>query len=265
MRKIAPIILLLALVSCGQADIPAAPPPAAATVVAQPTSQPTAQPPTAAPPTPGASTPQPEMPTTAPAAQAPEALVRTGQQLLAEHLGVSADTLKLQSATAQEWRDGSLGCPQPGMVYPQVITPGFLLIFADGARTYEVHTAENERQIVVCENKQPPDTPPTSQPAGGAPRPQPTTPAPQLDAASKLMFDKAQAALAQDLGIKAGDITLVSLEPIVWRDSSLGCPQPGMNYMQVLISGYKIVLEAQSKRYNYHTDQRTRVVRCDEA
>src|SRR5690242_12274330 len=114
MRKIASIFLLVALASCGRAELPAVQPPAAgatgvaaaATSVVQPAGQPTAPPPATAPPTAAPA----QMPTAV--AQAPDTLVRAAQQFLAARLGVRADTLKLQSATAQEWRDGSLGCPQ---------------------------------------------------------------------------------------------------------------------------------------------------------
>jgi hypothetical protein len=65
------------------------------------------------------------------------------------------------------------------------------------------------------------------------------------------------------LGIKAEDITLVGAEAVEWSDSSLGCPRPGMNYLQVITPGYRILLEAQGNSYEYHSDQSSRVVRCD--
>ena len=50
-----------------------------------------------------------------------------------------------------------------------------------------------------------------------------------------------------------------------WPDSSLGCPKPNMNYLQVITPGYRIVLEAQGRSYEYHTDTGKRVVRCEKA
>jgi hypothetical protein len=38
----------------------------------------------------------------------------------------------------------------------------------------------------------------------------------------------------------------------VWRDGSLGCPQPDMMYTQALVDGYLIQLSAGSRLYNYH-------------
>jgi hypothetical protein len=77
------------------------------------------------------------------------------------------------------------------------------------------------------------------------------------------MFERAQQDLAKALGIDLADITLVNIQPVEWSDGSLGCPQPGANYLQVITPGYLIMLEAQGKRYEYHTDQRARAVRCD--
>jgi hypothetical protein len=194
--------------------------------------------------------------------------VRAAQQHLARHLGVAADALALQSANAREWPDGSLGCPAPDHVYPQVVTPGFLLVFSNPAqsRTYEVHTAQSEAQMVLCESGKPTDL--SAAPASAAPTSQPSPaagPAPALDETSKQMAELAQAALATQLGVKASDVTLIAVEATEWNDSSLGCPEPGQAYLQVITPGYKMTLEAQGKRYEYHTDLRRRVVLCDKA
>jgi len=77
------------------------------------------------------------------------------------------------------------------------------------------------------------------------------------------MGELARAALAHELALAEADITVVEMEETEWRDSSLGCPEPGMNYLQVITPGYKITLEAQGKRYEYHSDTNRRVVRCD--
>lgn len=41
-------------------------------------------------------------------------------------------------------------------------------------------------------------------------------------------------------------------EEVTWRDGSLGCPQPGMRYKQVLVNGYRIVLRHGGSEYPYH-------------
>jgi hypothetical protein len=263
-------LLALALAACGQADTGAPPATSAPTIIAeQPTAAPTAAP-TSAP----AATVQPAA-TSAPAptqpaepspgsglsVEAPPELVTAAQQQLAKYLKVSPDALKLQSANAKEWPDGSLGCPEEGMVYPQVLVPGYLLIFTDSAQSvqYEVHTGQSEAQLVLCQNKKRVDL---STQAAARTEPSTGQAAPPSEA-GKGMGQLAQEALARELGQNAADVTVVAVEETTWSDSSLGCPKPGMNYLQVITPGYKITLESQGKRYEYHTDTNQRVVRCD--
>ena len=58
--------------------------------------------------------------------------------------------------------------------------------------------------------------------------------------------------LAQRLSIDVGDIVVKSATLEQWSDSSLGCPEPGRQYAQVLTDGALIVLEADGKPYRYH-------------
>ena len=50
-----------------------------------------------------------------------------------------------------EWSDTSLGCPMPGLVYAQVITPGFRLVFDYQGQQNEYHTDEDGSNVVECE------------------------------------------------------------------------------------------------------------------
>lgn len=86
----------------------------------------------------------------------------------------------------------------------------------------------------------------------------PTTP----DAAAQKMVDLAKEHLAQRLGIAVEQITLLEVRPASWRDASLGCPKPGVDYIQVETPGFSIVLETGGKTYNLHTDRASRVVMC---
>ena len=72
------------------------------------------------------------------------------------------------------------------------------------------------------------------------------------DAAAKAHISFARAALANKLGIDGADIEMVAYETVVWRDGSLGCPQPGMMYTQALVDGYVIQLRAQGNTYMYN-------------
>ncbi len=74
-----------------------------------------------------------------------------------------------------------------------------------------------------------------------------------LPGGADTLVDLAKTDLAERLDIKIDAITLVSYEDVVWSDSSLGCPQPGMAYLQVPKDGSRIVLEFEGTTYDYHT------------
>ena len=69
--------------------------------------------------------------------------------------------------------------------------------------------------------------------------------------------------LSEQTGIPVSEITLVSMETMEWSDASLGCPQEGFMYAQVITPGYLMILEAGGKQYEYHTDQATNFILCE--
>ncbi len=72
------------------------------------------------------------------------------------------------------------------------------------------------------------------------------------DPAVKKFITIAREDLAQRLAIPVEAITLISFEYLTWPDASMGCPRPDMMYAQVLVDGYRIILQADAKIYNYH-------------
>ena len=56
--------------------------------------------------------------------------------------------------------------------------------------------------------------------------------------------------IGEFLDVPAADITLVSLNAQEFNDSSLGCPEPGMSYLQALTPGYRVVVEADGRRFD---------------
>jgi hypothetical protein len=72
---------------------------------------------------------------------------------------------------------------------------------------------------------------------------------------------QAIANLAARLGVDREEITVVSVEYVEWPDTSLGCPEPGQMYLQVITPGYRIILEVRGRTYEYHSDRR-QVILC---
>ena len=66
--------------------------------------------------------------------------------------------------------------------------------------------------------------------------------------------------LARRLNTHPDDIHVQDVESVTWPDASLGVPEPGMMYAQVLTPGWRITLQAGDAVYVYHTDQRRAVL-----
>jgi hypothetical protein len=89
------------------------------------------------------------------------------------------------------------------------------------------------------------------------------TPVTPPDEAAEKMVALVKQNLAQRLNIAADQIVLSDVTPVLWRDAGLGCPKPGVDYIQVETPGYNILLEAGGETYTYHTDETKRFVQCD--
>mgnify|MGYP000120852429 CR=1 FL=1 len=70
--------------------------------------------------------------------------------------------------------------------------------------------------------------------------------------------------LARRLGVRPAAIRPVRVQAVDWSDTSLGCPRPDMVYAQVITPGYVVILSAQGRDYEYHTDAGRFVVWCEE-
>lgn len=80
------------------------------------------------------------------------------------------------------------------------------------------------------------------------------TPTPiSLDAEAEQLVLQAKQDLAKQLSVNIDQISLVEVQEVTWPDSSLGCPQPGMMYLQVLVDGHLIRFRATGQIYEYHS------------
>jgi hypothetical protein len=68
----------------------------------------------------------------------------------------------------------------------------------------------------------------------------------------EILIEKAKEDLAQRLSIAVTQIKLLEARGVVWPDSSMGCPQPGMRYKQVPYDGALIILEVEGDMFEYH-------------
>jgi hypothetical protein len=83
--------------------------------------------------------------------EVPADVVARGRAAVAAAAGAeAASTAELVVASAVTWPDGSLGCPEPGLVYPQMVTPGYHLVFATGDAQYDVRASE-AGEVRLCQ------------------------------------------------------------------------------------------------------------------
>ena len=75
--------------------------------------------------------------------------------------------------------------------------------------------------------------------------------------------DRAREDLANRKGIDKEQITVVAVKEVNWPDTSLGCPEPGMMYAQVITPGHRIILSYVGQTHEYHSDRGGRVVYCE--
>lgn len=67
-------------------------------------------------------------------------------------------------------------------------------------------------------------------------------------------IEKAKADLSQRLGIAESNISETSVENAEFPDLSLGAPEEGEMSGQMIVSGWKIQLNADGKTYEYRAD-----------
>jgi hypothetical protein len=166
---------------------------------------------------------------------------------LSERTSAQAGDIKVIRAEALVWNDGSLGCPQPGEVYIQMMISGYWVVAEVEGVEYD-YRASDSGHFKLCEGaSMPPDTSPET-----------------IDQNDNPLVLQAKEDLAKRLGVQIAEIELLNYQEVVWPDASLGCPQPGMAYTQVPQDGTLIRLQAKDKIHNYHSGGNRDVFLCEQ-
>jgi len=101
----------------------------------------TADPPAGAPQYTPAVPQAPPQPTTIPAQRSLRAVVDAVLADAAKRTGRPIAEIEVVSAQSVTWSDGSLGCPQPGMMYTQALVPGYRVVVEVGGERYDYHAS----------------------------------------------------------------------------------------------------------------------------
>jgi hypothetical protein len=86
------------------------------------------------------------MPETGPVAEAIADLART--------TGVSPADIQVVTHEQVTWRDGSLGCPEPGMMYTQALVDGYRIVLRAEGQTVHYHGSAGKPPF-RCDNPNP--------------------------------------------------------------------------------------------------------------
>lgn len=70
--------------------------------------------------------------------------------------------------------------------------------------------------------------------------------------------------LASRLGVDMDKITLVKTAEMLWLNSALGCPRPGVFYPTGRVPGFQIWLDVEGTEYIYNTDFDGTLILCPE-
>jgi len=64
--------------------------------------------------------------------------------------------------------------------------------------------------------------------------------------------------------LDAAQLQVTLSEAVTWPDGALGCPEPGRQYTQVLVSGFRIRVLAGGRTLEYHASVRGEPFLCPE-
>ncbi len=68
-----------------------------------------------------------------------------------ERAGVDEDEIELMRGEAVTWTDGSLGCPEPGMMYTQALVDGYHVVLDAGGQELD-YRVDRSGGFRLCEN-----------------------------------------------------------------------------------------------------------------
>lgn len=93
----------------------------------------------------------------------------------------------------------------------------------------------------------------------------PTREDPLMGEAPREIIDAVLQDAMQRAGAGLESITVLRAEAVEWPDGSLGCPSPGVEYLQVVTPGYWIELQVGETKYDYRATQSGNFRLCENA
>jgi hypothetical protein len=161
------------------------------------------------------------------------------RRTLANQLDLEPGDVIIVEVEEMEWPDACLGLPAPDEMCAQMITPGYRVVVEAEGEAYVFRT-NLEGTEIRAEN-------------------------------SLAMADDEQVAmmvrqmLMQQIQADFDEIEIVEVEEMEWPDGCLGLPATNEMCIQMIIPGYRIVLEVNGDEYIYRSDRQGMNIRLEAA
>lgn len=153
-------------------------------------------------------------------------------QTVADALGIPPAGARVISSEFRDFPDASLGCPQPGMAYAQVITPGHRVLVEANGRRFDVRVAGSRGRICYL-RKRDPERPPASQ------------------APARESGEAARQDLALRLGASPDAITVTGLRRLKPGETLTGCGEVCTSGTTVAACGVGVRLRYGERDFHY--------------
>lgn len=184
---------------------------------------------------------------------------------LANQLNIVETGVRVLSMEEVDWTDGCLGLGRPDESCLQAIVSGYRVLLEANGRQFEARTDRDAQQVRIAPDGIPlataviTSTAPQVDPNLIAPTEVPTSTSVEVPLNSPAV-QAAVAALATQLSMDAQSIKVVSVEEVEWPDGCLGLAKPDQMCTQVIVAGYRVMLEASGVQYEARTSLNGRQV-----
>jgi hypothetical protein len=160
---------------------------------------------------------------------------------------IAPNILEVAHFAEARWRTPTFDCPEPPRVPGTGEISGYEIILIGDGIVYIYHT-DTGVNVRLCQQM----------------------PVDDVDADILILIDPiaaemaalAQRLLATRFDLPTRRIQLKDITPMVWDDSSLGCPVEDQTYQEVQIDGYRVVVSVAGEDYIFHSDFE-RLVPCE--
>jgi hypothetical protein len=84
--------------------------------------------------------------------QPPDSVTHAAIDAASAYLQVPPENLLVVMSVPRDWPDSSIGCPQPGMAYAQIIIPGYIVTVDtdDFVTEVQVHSDGDGQHTAIC-------------------------------------------------------------------------------------------------------------------